>query len=166
MAGMRKEPAEPKGGSRRPPYRPSGEWRPAFLAALRGSGNIRESCARAGIARHVAYDLRDADPVFAAEWKAALDDAVDELESAARARALHTSDNLLIFLLKAHRPEKYRESSRVEMSGPGGGPVETHDVVEWRPDAAWMRDYARIAQEVGADADDTDADPADEVQPA
>jgi hypothetical protein len=34
----------------------------------------------------------------------------------------------LIFLLKAHRPEKYRETTRQEISGPGGGPVQHADV--------------------------------------
>lgn len=33
------------------------------------------------------------------------------------------SDALLIFLLKGLRPEKYRESFKAEISGPGGGPI-------------------------------------------
>jgi hypothetical protein len=33
------------------------------------------------------------------------------------------SDTLLIFLLKGMRPEKYRESFKAEISGPGGGPI-------------------------------------------
>ena len=144
----------------------AGDWRPAFLATLRSSGNIRAASQAAGIHRSVAYRHRDLDAGFAAEWQAAMDDAIDVLEDVARSRALRSSDNLLIFLLKAHRPDLYRETSRLEMSGPAGGPVETHDVVDWRPDAAWMGEYARVAAEVGADADDTTTDPADEVQPA
>lgn len=33
------------------------------------------------------------------------------------------SDTLLIFLLKAARPEKYRERASFEHTGPGGGPI-------------------------------------------
>jgi hypothetical protein len=38
-----------------------------------------------------------------------MQDACDILEGHARARAIASSDTLLIFLLKAHRPEVYRE---------------------------------------------------------
>jgi hypothetical protein len=38
------------------------------------------------------------------------------------------SDTLMIFLLKAHRPEKYRDNYKVELSGVGGGPVEILEV--------------------------------------
>ena len=34
------------------------------------------------------------------------------------------SDTLAIFLLKAHRPEKYRENSRMELTGANGGPLQ------------------------------------------
>ena len=37
------------------------------------------------------------------------------------------SDTLLIFMLKARRPEKYRERANVELTGQGGGPVELDD---------------------------------------
>jgi hypothetical protein len=34
------------------------------------------------------------------------------------------SDTLLIFLLKARRPEVYRERQQIQHTGPSGGPVE------------------------------------------
>lgn len=34
------------------------------------------------------------------------------------------SDTLLIFLLKGHYPEKYRDRISQEVSGPGGGPID------------------------------------------
>ena len=34
------------------------------------------------------------------------------------------SDTLLIFLMKGIMPEKYRDRSYTEISGPGGGPVQ------------------------------------------
>lgn len=39
------------------------------------------------------------------------------------------SDTLLIFLLKAHRPERFRERLSLEHSGDGGGPIRFVEVV-------------------------------------
>lgn len=103
--------------------RTAGEWRPAFLAALRGSGNVRAACQAAGVSREVAYRHRDASLPFRAAWEEALADAIDGLEAVARKRALETSDTLLIFLLKAHRPELYRETQRHELTDAQGGPL-------------------------------------------
>lgn len=92
------------------------------------------------------YELRSADEEFSAAWDQAVEDGVQYLEDEARRRATEGvkrvkrtywkgelideheetmySDTLLIFLLKAKRPEVYRERQSVEHSGPGGGPVE------------------------------------------
>jgi hypothetical protein len=35
------------------------------------------------------------------------------------------SDTLMVLLLKAHRPDKYKERTSQELSGPNGGPVQT-----------------------------------------
>lgn len=40
------------------------------------------------------------------------------------------SDTLAIFLMKAHRPEKYRDTVRNEHTGKGGGPIDYRDVTE------------------------------------
>ena len=104
------------------PRRTAGAWKAPFLATLRQTANVKLSCAAAGVPRSYAYDAKDADEEFAAQWKDALDDAIDGLEEAARKRALKSSDLLLIFLLKAHRP-MYRGSSRVELTGRDGEPL-------------------------------------------
>lgn len=36
------------------------------------------------------------------------------------------SDNLAMFMLKGMRPEKYRENWKGEISGAGGGPIDSH----------------------------------------
>lgn len=87
----------------------TGEWREPFLAALRNSGNVRASCLAAGVSRPVAYDHRKRSAKFRAAWDDAMEDAIDVLEAEARKRARASSDTLLIFLLKAHRPQLYRE---------------------------------------------------------
>jgi hypothetical protein len=88
-------------------------WVAAFLTVLRETANVRASADAAGITRRAAYYLRERDPDFRASWDDCMEDACDVLEAKARERALAgLSDNLLIFLLKAHRPRVYRESTR------------------------------------------------------
>jgi hypothetical protein len=86
-----------------------------FLLAFRDTGNVRASCQAAGIGRQTAYDWRDQYPPFAAQWDEAQEDAVDVLEAVALQRAKATSDTLLIFLLKAHRPDKYRDTVNLRL---------------------------------------------------
>lgn len=92
-----------------------GQWQDAFISALRNSGNIRASCLAAGVSREMAYKERRRLATFAKRWDEALEESIDLLEAAARQRALSISDTLLIFLLKAHRPDKYGEKVRLEL---------------------------------------------------
>ena len=102
-----------------------------FLEALVVTLNVTLACRRAGIARRTAYDWREADEGFARKWDDAVDEGVDLLEAELHKRAFEGverpvyykgeqvgtwrfySDALAMFLLKAHRPERYR--------GPSGG---------------------------------------------
>jgi hypothetical protein len=115
----------------------------AFLAALRDGGNVYRACVCAGVARGAMYRLREADPVFASAWQEALEEAADRLEEEARRRAVEGlarkwfnskgeplidpetgeqyfereySDGLLMQLLKAARPRKYRDNVGIEQS--------------------------------------------------
>lgn len=105
-------------------YKTRWPWAEKFLFALRNSGNIRASCQAAGIDRKDAYKARDSSTAFAHAWKEAIDESIDVLEAIARQRAATISDVLLIFLLKAHRPELYRDTYRHEHSGVDGGPIQ------------------------------------------
>lgn len=91
-----------------------------FIANLGGSGNVSAACAAAGISRQTAYQWRDSDPVFAAEWDAKLEEGLDELEREAQRRAKESSDTLLIFLLKSKRRSVFGDQSKVEHSGQVG----------------------------------------------
>lgn len=84
---------------------------------------MTRSCQAAGVTRQAYYNWRSIDAAFADEADAARDAGVDQLEDVARARAMETSDTLLIFLLKANRPEKYRETQRLEHTGADGVPL-------------------------------------------
>lgn len=85
------------------------EWRQPFIAILGKSANVSQAAKKAGISRQAAYRAYDSDLEFQARWDSALEEACDVLEKEAWRRALKQSDTLLIFLLKAHRPQKYRE---------------------------------------------------------
>jgi hypothetical protein len=106
------------------PKRTAGEWRAAFLTALANSGNVRAACQAAGINRTVAYDHRERSADFRTAWDTALEDACDVLAAMARKRAMDASDLLLIFLLKAHRPDVYRETHRHEVTDGEGAPLK------------------------------------------
>lgn len=99
------------------------DWRPRFLEALADLGVIRLACESAGVARRTAYDAREAEEEFARAWDEAIEQGVDVLEAAARTRALGTSDQLLIHLLKAHRPQVHSDRLRAELTGKDGAPI-------------------------------------------
>lgn len=104
------------------PHQPFGtRKRKVFIAELRNTANVRASCRAADIQYSTAYDAKAADPVFAQEWHDAIEEAVDLLEQKAWSNALdRDSETSLWNLLKAHRPEKYKETTRHEITGPGG----------------------------------------------
>ena len=104
-------------------------WKPAFIEALRQSGNVRAACQKANITRQAAYSARSKQPTFKLAWDNALADAVDALELTAWRRAHEHSDGLIKFLLKAHRRELYGDHQRHEISGKDGADLKL--VVNW-----------------------------------
>lgn len=110
-----------------------------IIDALREGLSISSACDRAGIARQTYYDWRAGDPEFVAACESAIEQGTDKLEDIAYHRATRLrdgSDTLLIFLLKARRPERYRETIKQEISGPGGGAIPIRSVVVPLPQRA------------------------------
>lgn len=118
------------------PHRPTKRpiWAKAFLAALRKTGNVRKAAELAKIRRNTPSDYFRQHPGSAleAEYREAVEEYADRLEEEADRRAFEGvdepvygrvgkdqdgqigtirkySDTLLIFRLKALRPDKYRE---------------------------------------------------------
>lgn len=105
---------------------------------------IGKAATAAGISRRQVDRWLTSDSKFAADFKDAQKEALEILEMEARRRAVNGvnkpifykgekcgavkeySDTLLICLLKANAPEKYRE--RQEITGPNGGPVLIKEV--------------------------------------
>src|SRR5437899_1659707 len=90
------------------------DWRPGFLANFASTGNVMLSAKAAGIDRNLPYVERRKNPKFAELWDQAEEDSIQLLEAEARRRAMATSDVLMIFLLKARRPQVYRD--RIDLS--------------------------------------------------
>ena len=115
------------------------ERKEAFLQALADTGIVSSAAGVAGITRARVYQVRQQDPAFAVAWDEAEEAAADALEAEAWRRAVvgvpeplvsagkvvrdddgqplairRYSDNLLIALLKARRPEKFKDRAVVE----------------------------------------------------
>lgn len=107
-------------------------WWQVFLEALAEWPNVSRAARTAGVTRQTAYNHRDEFEDFAAAWDNALETGLDRWEEEAARRAfegvnkpviyqgeitdtyLEYSDTLAITMLKAHRPDKYRERSEVK----------------------------------------------------
>jgi hypothetical protein len=87
-----------------------------FLVAYSQCGNISQAARIANVSRPQTYIWLE-DPRYAEAFHEAGRQAVDRLEEEARRRAMEGSDMLMSLLLKAHLPDKYRDSHRVEMHG-------------------------------------------------
>jgi len=94
------------------------------LAAYATNGNVSDSARAADIDRATHYGWLKDDPEYAALFADAKEDAIEAMESTARARARESSDVLMIFLLKSLRPAVYRDNYSIEHSGPAGKPIE------------------------------------------
>lgn len=119
----------------------------AFLAAYAQVGNVTAAAKIAGVNRSTHYEWLKCDQ-YQARFSEAHEEAADALEAEARRRALsgvdrpifqrgqqvgvvrEYSDTLLIFLLKATRPEKFRERFDHRLSGGEGGPIKMEIVEE------------------------------------
>jgi hypothetical protein len=94
------------------PPKDAAEWTFIFLDALRTMPIISHACDEAGISPSKAYNYRKRAKWFAEAWDEALEEGIDHLEQAAWQAAQDGDRQLLIFLLKALRPSKYRENRR------------------------------------------------------
>lgn len=94
------------------PSKDAAEWTFIFLDALRKMPIISHACDEAGITPSKAYKQRKKNQKFAQEWDEALEKGIDHLEQAAWQAAQDGDRQLLMFLLKALRPAKYRENRR------------------------------------------------------
>lgn len=97
-----------------------------IVAALSEGKSVSAACTAAGIGRTAYYEWRQEDKYFADLTDAAIESGTDALEDHALSRAkdkANPSDTLTIFLLKARRPDKYRDNQTIRHEGHNGGPL-------------------------------------------
>ena len=105
-----------------------------FLDLIAGGSTVCDACAAVGYSYNSAYLYRKADPAFDAAWDDANEAATQRMEREADRRAIEGydkpvyhlgvevgserkfSDTLLIFRLKAKRPDVYRERAEVAVT--------------------------------------------------
>ena len=98
-----------------------------FLKALAMTASVSAAAKHIRVCRNALYEWRKDDPSFRVEWDEAVELGTDALEDEAVRRAYdgtlkpvyyggkkvgtvrEYSDSLLVFMLKARRPEKFRE---------------------------------------------------------
>jgi hypothetical protein len=123
------------------------EKQAVFLEILAEKGNVSAAAKFVGISRTEAYRTYQRDETFAALWDEALEIACDILEAEAHRRAVEGvdepvfyrgeeigaikkySDTLLLRLLEAHRPSKWRSGTKHEF--PDGPPATQTVVLNW-----------------------------------
>lgn len=129
-----------------------------FLEELRRGSTVGEAARAAGIGRRTAYDLRQRDETFAVDWADAIEEGTDHLIAAARKRAIDGSDTLLMFLIKARRPE-FRESYKVEHSRPPTSGVNSPMARALRERVAADPEFAARLEEIVAGLRDFEDEP-------
>lgn len=97
--------------------RPLARWHRTFLAELRKAPSVSHACEVARVSRQTAYTHKKTNSAFAAEWRDALDKAIDDLESVAFKLATEGDSSLISFLLRCHRPEIYRDRQEIAVAG-------------------------------------------------
>lgn len=109
--------------------------RQGFLEAFEDEGMVSKACQVVGVSRQAVYAERQRNEEFAVAWADVEERVVERMEHEAYRRAVEGvekplvsagrhvtnvteySDSLLQFLLKARRPERYRENVKVEHAG-------------------------------------------------
>ena len=118
----------------------------AFLASLKLGHSVRAAARTAKVSYSEFYRRRERDVEFAKLWEDAENEGIDALEEEARRRAYdgveravyyqgekigsmrQYSDQLLMFMLKAKRPDKYRDVGNTSVSVTS----ESHTTIEVR----------------------------------
>lgn len=80
-----------------------------FLHKLGKLGTVLSAAKAAGIGRSTAYEWRDEDEQFRKDWAASVEDNTELLEQTLFQRAIDGDTTAAIFMLKAMKPQKYRE---------------------------------------------------------
>ncbi len=101
-----------------------------FLDALEDGDSPTRACQRLRLARSAVYNWRNADSVFHEQWTRALAAGVDALEDECTRRALAGSDVMLMFALRARKPETYARPRLTDVQPAAGDDLTKLSTVE------------------------------------
>lgn len=102
-----------------------------FLNELRKFPNVSKACRDVSVSRNTVYAHKKEDAEFSLLWDEALEEAIDAIEEEALNRATTgKSDTLLIFMLKALRPDKFKERSETKQVHDGS--IKVVYIDDWR----------------------------------
>lgn len=137
-----------------------------FLATLEDTHLVTAAAKACDVHRSTVYEWRAGDVEFAAAWAEVEERSTEEMEREAYRRAVDGwvergiyedgkqvgevrkfSDVLLMFMLKARRPNTYREHHKIELAGLDGAPIAAEiTTVDAKEAADASHDFlARIA---------------------
>ncbi len=95
-----------------------------FLRAFAKCGNVTMAARQVKISKTDHYRWLEKDATYGERFYEAKESAIEYLEELLLREAEKGQIAAIIFALKAARPEKYRDNfTRVELSGPDGGPM-------------------------------------------
>lgn len=146
-------------------------WMGAFLDALAVMPVVASAARQAGVARAWTYESARNYPAFAQAWDEAYRQGVEVLEQhvhrwgtvgitlretrtvtradgsqeTAVTETVNINPQIAMFALKRHKPE-YRDTTRVEMTGAGGGPVSVE--VNRTPSHERLLELAQLARDL------------------
>ena len=161
------------------------EKKQKFLEVVSETANVSRACEAIAMSRVRLYEVRKEDEAFKEQWDAAVEIGIAALEDEATRRAVEGwdepvfyqgeqtglvrkySDTLLMFRMKAQWPEKYRDRVTTELTGKGGGPIES-EVKHGCSEAALQRvgDLLTRAATIGTNSQSALSDPNGSILPA
>lgn len=130
------------------------ELKGALLVALYEEGTITNAARVVGLCRSTVHNWRGEDESFDLALLDTKEACVDRVEGALYKDALAGEVTSRIFYLKGQRPKVWHDKARLEVSGPGGGPVPVQVEPEERRE---LMDTARQLREAKAVQGGTDA---------
>jgi hypothetical protein len=113
------------------------DWIPGFLAFYSRYPNVMRAARAAGVDRSMIYKEAAANPKFKAQLEEAKADGIETIEGLAMELASKNRDarhnSLRMFMLKAHKPDVYRETLNQNLNHEGSleltGRIELVEVV-------------------------------------
>ena len=137
-----------------------------FLKAFSKCGNVSMAARQVKISKTDHYRWLKDDATYGERFYEAKECAIEYLEELLLREAEKGQIAAIIFALKAARPEKYRDNfSRIELSGPDGGPMSMATAV-----GETVNHYLHLSDEdlerIAATSDVLDELDSDSPQPA